>query len=76
MAETSSTTVTPEKAVADATTEALIDAIVQLTHMIHATPGDHGEDLRAQRALARAELIRRDERRLTLEATRLTVVPA
>lgn len=76
MTGTSTTTVTPEKSIADSSTEALIDAIVQLTHMIHATPEDHAKDMRAQRALARAELIRRDERRLTLEATRLTVVPS
>lgn len=48
-----------------ASTDALLDALVVLTHQIHATRSDpsglrdHANDLRAQRDLVRGELLRR-----------------
>lgn len=52
-------------ALREASGDVLLDAIVQLTHRIHATRSDpiglldHANALREQRALIRAELLRR-----------------
>lgn len=52
-------------ALREARPEVLLDAIVQLTHRIHATRSDpaglldHANALREQRALVRAEVLRR-----------------
>jgi len=48
------------KALTDASSEALLDAIVRLTHAIHgASHPDRKDHLRQQRALVRAEVLRR-----------------
>jgi hypothetical protein len=40
-------------------TDALLDSIIRLTHRIHEAPAHHVTDLRAQRDLIRAEILRR-----------------
>lgn len=57
-------TVTPldpaGKVLAEASSEALLDAVVRLTHAIHGTDHPDAKDrLRQQRALVRAEVLRR-----------------
>lgn len=53
----------PDTVLADASCEALLDSIVQLTHRIHglsdAGRTDRVEELRVQRGLLRAEVLRR-----------------
>lgn len=79
---TPSTTTNVDLLLAQTSTEALLDAMIQLTHRIHGLRATsepveaRRAELRGQRALVRAELIRRDERRLMLEAGRLQAVPA
>lgn len=57
-------TVTPldpaAKALAETSSEALLDSMVQLTHMIHAIGSEaRANELREQRAMVRAELLSR-----------------
>jgi len=48
------------KALLASSSEVLLDAVVQLTHRIHATTiPERAEELRWQRAMVRAELLRR-----------------
>lgn len=51
---------TPEQVLAAASSEQLLDEIVKITHVIHATPSqERANELRTQRGLLRAEVLRR-----------------
>lgn len=51
---------TPEQVLAEASSEALLDSVVRLTHAIHGVTSPVRKDqLRVQRGLVRAELLRR-----------------
>lgn len=51
---------TAARVVEEASNEALLDVIVRLTHRIHRTTDvQRADELRVQRAIARAEVLRR-----------------